>query len=526
MTKKQEIIITALSVVAIVLALLLSSRLWVRLDLTADKLYTISPVSRHLADEIPDQVTITYFVSAKLRQLYPQPGEIMDLIREYAAYSRGKIRAAERDPVKDGFEDDMLRLGIYPQQIQSVDRNEATVTSVYTGILIEYMEKSDVIPFVFSLETLEYDLTSRIRALVSGKTREAGIIMADYSKSFDRNYRNLAGILQMAGYKLRQIPVEVLADEGIPDGLSEIVVIGGVDSLDEAALRPIDRYIQDGGKVAFLPENFTPSTTTGALEAVPLADGGLLAMLRSYGVDVRPAFVLDKSCLTITYRSAGPGGAPLVRLVRYPFWVSVTPDGGNPAHPVTSAFSGVDLFWPNPLGLSPVDGVEAAPLLSSTADAWLMTRDFTISPDSAPLLMREQQETAGAQVLAAALSGRFPPYFNGTVIPPATPPLDGADDRQSRIIVIGNNEFLNDEYLDSERNLNFFLLAADWLANDDDIIGIRSRVSGTNRLDRIVDPQRKYAAQTAARTLNVVIIPAAVLVFAIVFALKRRRKNA
>ncbi|MDR0382382.1 MAG: GldG family protein, partial [Spirochaetaceae bacterium] len=204
MAKKQEIIITALSVAAIMLALLLGSRLWVRVDLTASKMYTISPVSRRLADEIPDQVTITYFVSGKLRQLYPQPGEIMDLLREYAAYSRGTIRAAERDPAVDGLEDDMIRLGIYPRQIQSIDRNEATVTSVYTGILIEYMEKTDVIPFVFSLETLEYDLTSRIRALVSGRTREAGVIMADFAKSFDRNYRNLAGILQMSGYKLRE----------------------------------------------------------------------------------------------------------------------------------------------------------------------------------------------------------------------------------------------------------------------------------------------------------------------------------
>jgi ABC-type uncharacterized transport system involved in gliding motility auxiliary subunit len=91
--------------------------------------------------------------------------------------------------------------------------------------------------------------------------------------------------------------------------------------------------------------------------------------------------------------------------------------------------------------------------------------------------------------------------------------------------VIGNTEFLNDEYLDSERNLTFFLLSADWLANDDDIIGIRSRASGIGRLDRITDPDKKYAAESAARTLNVVIVPAAVLVFAAVFAFKRRKRT-
>ncbi|MDR2803187.1 MAG: GldG family protein, partial [Treponema sp.] len=207
MTKKREIIITALSVAAIALALLLSSRLWIRADLTANKVYTISPASRQLAGKIPDQVKITYFVSGKLRQLYPIPGEIIDLAREYVTYSRGKIHFTVRDPAKDGIENDMLRLGIYPRQIQSFERNEASVTSVYSGILIEYMEKTDVIPFIFSLETLEYDLTSRIRSLASGKTREAGIIVADSSKSIEKNYRNLTGILEISGYKVQELPV-------------------------------------------------------------------------------------------------------------------------------------------------------------------------------------------------------------------------------------------------------------------------------------------------------------------------------
>ncbi|MDR2795635.1 MAG: GldG family protein [Spirochaetaceae bacterium] len=514
MTKKNEtVIVTALSTAAIVLALLLGSRLWFRLDLTAAKLYTISPASRHLADSLQSQIKISYFLSGKLRQLYPQPGEIIDLVREYVTYSNGKIRFTVRDPAKDGLEEDLQRLGIYPRQMQSVERNEATVSNVFSGILIEYMEKTDIIPFVFSLETLEYDLTSRIRALVSGKVREAGIILADSAKTFDKNYRNLTGMLQMSGYKIR----EITAGDEIPEGLSEVILIGGVDTLDETALSKIDGYIQGGGKVFFIIENFMFSTATGSMDVIPLSDRGLLAMLRSYGVDVQTALVLDKSCLTITYQSAGQGGMPAIRLIRYPFWISVTREGGNPDHPVTSSFAGLDLFWANPLTLSTVDGLEAAPLLSSTPDAWLMTRNFAVEPGQAFLFTQEETETSGKKVLAAALSGRFPPYFGYG---------DSYDGAESRIVVIGNSEFLNDEYLNSDRNLTFFLLAADWLANDDDIISIRSRATGTNRLDRILEPEKKSAAMAFARSLNIVIIPVIVLAFAIVSGLKRRKKTA
>ena len=63
MTKKQVTIITVLSIAAIVLGLLVSRRLWFRLDLTKNHTYTISGVSKNLYTEIPDQVRITYFLS-------------------------------------------------------------------------------------------------------------------------------------------------------------------------------------------------------------------------------------------------------------------------------------------------------------------------------------------------------------------------------------------------------------------------------------------------------------------------------
>ena len=252
------------------------------------------------------------------------------------------------------------------------------------------------------------------------------------------------------------------------------------------------------------------------MEVIPRNDGGLLAMLRSYGVDVQGALVLDKSCLTITYQSSGAGGMPVIRLVRYPFCISVTREGGYPNHPVTSSFAGLDLFWANPLALSVVEGVEAVPLLSSTGEAWLMTENFAVEPSQSFLFTREEDKTSGEKLLAAALSGRFPPYFKGE-----GGKGGGAD---SRSIVIGNNEFVNDQYLNSDRNLTFFLLAADWLANDDDIISIRSRAAGTPRLDRILDQEKKAAAMAFARSLNTVIIPAAVLAFAIALGLKRRRR--
>jgi ABC-type uncharacterized transport system involved in gliding motility auxiliary subunit len=521
MTKKQTWILTLLSLVCLVLALLISGRLWFRLDLTKNKAYTISPVSRSLYREIPDQVAITYFVSDKLFSIHPLPGEIEDLLREYSVNSRGKIRYTRRDPVKANLTDAVEQLGIQYRQIQSIEQNEAVFTNVYTGILIEYLDRAEVLPWVLSLDTLEYDLTSRIRALVRDSDRELGVLLADADKQWESDFRYLDQMLTMSGYRLRLLS----AGEEIGDTLPVLFVLGGVEELDEWALYRIDRYIRQGGKVLFALEGVFVNAK-GSLECRVKEDKGLLAMLASYGVSVEGALVLDRSALTLQYETAGPRGQRQIRLARYPHWIGVLGENGNPAHPLTAGFGGVDLFWASPLTLSPPEGVEGLPLFSSTPEAWLMTRDFNLNPDAEYLFEQEAPDTRGAKVLAAALWGKFPSWFQDRPKPvregseEELPDMSG-EAAESRIVVIGDAD-MGSGFARDQRNLDFLIKTADWLGNDDDIIAIRNRQSQSGRLDRIQDPEKRLKTIGFAQFLNVAFIPLAVIL-AGVFRCGRRR---
>ena len=92
MKKRTEIVLFVLGLVLILLIGLNASRFFLRIDLTKNKAFTISKVSRELFRDIPDRVYITYYVSDKLKSLYPFPFQIEDLLYEYAAYSRGTIK--------------------------------------------------------------------------------------------------------------------------------------------------------------------------------------------------------------------------------------------------------------------------------------------------------------------------------------------------------------------------------------------------------------------------------------------------
>jgi ABC-type uncharacterized transport system involved in gliding motility auxiliary subunit len=222
MTKKQVTIITALSVVAFILALMVSGRLWFRLDLTKNKAYTISKVSRNLYKELSDPVNITYYLSNKLKTIVPAPGEIEDTLREYAAYSKGKIRLTVRDPLKAGLSK-ADELGLQPRQVQTVEQDNASLVTVYSGIVIEYLDRMDVLPWVISTDTLEYDLTSRIRSLINDSERWIGVLVGDSFRQWREDFGYLSSTLDEAGYRVRLLSVVDEISETIP----ALFVLGG-----------------------------------------------------------------------------------------------------------------------------------------------------------------------------------------------------------------------------------------------------------------------------------------------------------
>ena len=507
------------------LSLLVSRRLWFRLDLTKDKSHTISAVSRNLHNEIPDQIRLTYYLSDKLKSIHPLPGEIEDLLREYAGFSRGKIQLTVRDPSKSKLTDQVEQLGIMPQQIQTVEKDQASVTTAYTGIVIEYLDQIDVLPVVFSLETLEYDLTTRIRSMVRGSARLLGVIAGDDSRSWNDDYRQLQSAYIQAGYQLRLIA----PGQEISESLPALLVLGGVESLDETALYKIDRYIQTGGKVLFTAKGVGIQTADN-LEARLLTDRGLLSMLSFYGVNVLPEIAMDRSSLTMQYQTRAPNGSIQFRIARNPQWIRVLGESGNPAHPVTARFSGLDLYWASPLELNAREGIETDFLFTSTDSAWSMREPFSTNPDASYLLERDAAATMGRKILGASLTGIFPSWFADRPMPQqeddAELPAMPSQAKTSRIIIVGDTDFATSfiNVTNGQRNLDFLVQAADWLCNDDDIIGIRSRESRSGRLDKIIDAEKKAAAMSFVKLINVFIVPSLVIVAGVFLALRRRTR--
>jgi ABC-type uncharacterized transport system involved in gliding motility auxiliary subunit len=358
--------------------------------------------------------------------------------------------------------------------------------------------------------------------------REAGVIVADSFRSWKNDFAYVNQALMHSGYQIRLI----VPGEEIPDFLPILVIIGGVEEFDDWGLYRIDRYIQLGGRVFFILEGVSVDTQ-GSLEARFMEDKGLLSMLACYGAEVQKKLVLDRSALTIQYQTRMANGALQSWVSRYPLWIGVQEENSNPNHPVSAHFGGIDLYWASPIVIRPSPGVEGTALFTTTREGWVMEDDFITDPNSGVMLARDSGRTKGVYNLAAALSGTFPAYFDGK---PKPVRAGGADElpnmpenvSPSRIVVLGDIDAIStfSQYTGAaDKNINFFLQASDWLGSDDDIIGIRGRESQVNRLNKILDLEKKASAMNFSLILNIVVIPLLLIAAGTFLFLKRRHSN-
>src|SRR5881296_2849007 len=158
---------TVLLAATLILVNLFGRHIAGRLDLTPGHAFTLSRATRQILRDLPDLVTIKLFASSALPpEVSFLKRDVDDLLRDYQAAGRGKVRVVVQDPAADSAALREARsLGIPPVQFNVLGRAELQVKEGYLGLAVRYAEGVKTIPFLRQTEDLEYRLTSDIRGL-------------------------------------------------------------------------------------------------------------------------------------------------------------------------------------------------------------------------------------------------------------------------------------------------------------------------------------------------------------------------
>ena len=152
----------------VVLALVLSTRHFVRLDLTADGDFSLEPVTTDLLAELQEPLIIRAYFTADMEPPYHKvEGVVRDVLDEYRARNPAQITIEWIDPTDDpDMEAEAQRMGVEPATLKVEQEGRREAHRVWMGVALLYRDRVETLESVRSLDDLEYQLTRRIRSLV------------------------------------------------------------------------------------------------------------------------------------------------------------------------------------------------------------------------------------------------------------------------------------------------------------------------------------------------------------------------
>ncbi|MCX6557467.1 MAG: Gldg family protein [Candidatus Aminicenantes bacterium] len=177
MTKKQKNVYGRFLMVlaAAVLLNLVGATLFMRFDLTRDRLYSISAISRKVVSTLSEPLTIHVFFTRNLPAPHNNTERYLeDLLKEYALaanhffnYQFHNVSPQDEEAGKTVNENQALAgdYGIYPVQIQKIEKDEVKFQKAYMGMALIHGDMVERIPTITGTEGLEYKITTMIQKM-------------------------------------------------------------------------------------------------------------------------------------------------------------------------------------------------------------------------------------------------------------------------------------------------------------------------------------------------------------------------
>ena len=161
--------------IIIVLMNMAATTLFFRWDLTKRKVFSVSEASQQVVSTLTEPLTINVFFTSNVPAPYNNVEQYLrDLLKEYSIYANQhfnyrfyNVSAEEGDIDKEAKKNQELAnsYGIYPVQIQTVEKDEVKFQKVYMGLVMIHGDILERLPTITSTEGLEYQLTTGIRKL-------------------------------------------------------------------------------------------------------------------------------------------------------------------------------------------------------------------------------------------------------------------------------------------------------------------------------------------------------------------------
>jgi ABC-type uncharacterized transport system involved in gliding motility auxiliary subunit len=480
-----------------------------RIDLTQNRLYTLSPGTKQVIAELKEPINLYFYFSRESAAkqaplLMPYAARVREFLEELSARSGGKIRVTVVDP--QPFSDEEDRAAEFGMQSLQAGGGDA----LYFGLAgTNSTDGRSAIPNFQAdrEEFLEYDVAKLINELGTPKKPVIGLIS---SLGLQGQFNPMTGQMGEPWPVLTQLQElftirSLTADVDHIDKDVDVLMLVHPKQWPQKTLYAIDQFVMRGGRILLFVDPNAGGDTSGQDPSNPLAgamadhSSNLAPLLASWGIDYDAAKVvgdLERGLEVRTSMQSPP--------IRHIGILGLGHADMNQKDVVSATLEKINLATAG--ALSPRAGAKTAfePLLQSSASAaFIPAQRFNALTD--PSTLRDGFKPTGVRyTLAARITGpvesAFPQGVPADSKPASGPPSAhlAKSTAPANIVVIADTDLLMDymwvqmhEVL-GQRVAQAFANNADLVANVLDnlsgssaLISVRGRASFSRPFERV-----------------------------------------
>lgn len=337
-------------ILGILVVCFVSTNFLYRIDLTVDKRYSLSEVSKQIAAELEEPVSIDFYLEGELEPgLKKLQREVFEKIAVLNAYSDSPIRLKVIDPYSLGSEEkrkalieELYQKGIVPTSFRHETEKGVSTKLIFPGAVIRKGNREVAVNFLkfnqdfsheynfnHSAESVEFELVNAFQKLLRSQKSTVAFLEGHGEYNQYETY-DFAEALS-PDFDVKRISTTTLGEYA--DNFDILVVAGPTQPFDEGDKFIIDQYVMNGGKVLWMVDPVsvnTDSLSRGFQTYAFPRDINLGDQLFKYGARLNYELLQDVDCAKILVNTAPRGVQP--QFTPHPWYYSplLTPNDNHP----------------------------------------------------------------------------------------------------------------------------------------------------------------------------------------------------
>lgn len=559
--KKQHLIQLTFSLIILLLAAFISTRIFFRIDLTSEKRFTISEETKTILKKLDDIVYIKVYLEGDLPLGFKKfRNSIRETLDEFRIYGKENIQYQFINPSESNDDktrkkeyDDLYSKGLKPINIQAKDKEGgASEKTVFPSAVISY--KGMDIPVSLlknnvalsaeenlnnSMQNVEYELIKSIYNISNKKVEKIAFLeghgelsemeVGDVSRDLSNTYQVDRG--------------EIKGNIHVLDQYKAVIIAKPTKPFSEQDKFVLDQYLMNGGKLLWFvneviinPDSLANGSTFGFINNLQIDD-----QLFTYGVRVNSNLVQDIQCNVLPVNAGTNTNQPKWIPAPWLYYPLISP---LVDHPISR---NLEMVWAR--YASGIDSVGDNKKIKKTCILRTSRYSKTVS---APMYIKLQEiKQTPKQVefnkpnipIAMLLEGQFPSVFRNRLVNNIMPGIEVnymAESIPTKMIIVGDgNMIANDVRLTAKGpmvsplgydkftrqtfgNKDFVTNAINYLTDETGLMNLRSKEFKL----RILDKPRIREERVKWQVINTVIPVLLIVIFGFYYNYSRKNKFA